>query len=331
MIHSLFRSQMMHSHHALALFIFQGGASTIAPQADYVFYFLLAFSFFFIVLIFGLILYFMVKYRRRSEDELAEEVKVSLPLEIAWTVIPLGLCAIIFLWSGTIFFREARPPARATEIFVIGKQWMWQLQHVNGAREINELHVPLNVPVKLTMTSQDVIHDFFIPAFRIKEDVLPGRYTSLWFQATKLGTFSFRCAQFCGTAHSMMVGTVVVMKPDDYARWLSANAPAQSMSATGQKLFSQLGCGTCHANETSGKYPSLAGLYGHPVSLRNGSTATADESFLRSVIVNPSGMQIAGYAPSMPSFQGQINESELLDLIAYIKTLAPEEKETASR
>lgn len=331
MIHPAFISETFHFPNTLGLFVFQRGASTIAPQADYIFYCLLAFSCFFIALIFGLILYFMVKYRRRSEDEVAEEVKVSLPLEIAWTVIPVGLCAIIFLWSGTIFFREARPPARSTEIFVIGKQWMWQLQHVNGAREINELHVPLNVPVKLTMTSQDVIHDFFIPAFRIKEDVLPGRYTSLWFQATQLGTFSFRCAQFCGTAHSMMVGTVVVMKPDDYARWLSANAPAQSMSATGQKLFSQLGCATCHTNGNSGKYPSLAGLYGHPVALQNGSTATADDSFLRSMIVNPSAMQIAGYAPSMPSFQGQIDETQLLDLIAYIKTLAPEEKETALR
>lgn len=331
MIHLLLSSHFMYSPITLALIIFQGGASTIAAQADYVFYFLLAFSSFFIVLIFGLILYFMVKYRRCSEDEVAEEVKVSLPLELAWTLIPLGLCAIIFLWSGTLFFREARPPARSTEIFVIGKQWMWQLQHVNGAREINELHVPLNVPVKLTMTSQDVIHDFFVPAFRIKKDVLPGRYTSLWFQATKLGTFSFRCAQFCGTAHSMMVGTVIVMKPGDYARWLSANAPAQSMSAAGQKLFSQLGCATCHTNDTSGKYPSLAGLYGHPVALRNGSTTTADESFLRSAIVNPSEIQIAGYAPSMPSFQGQIDESQLLDLIAYIKTLAPQESETASR
>ncbi len=304
-------------------------ASTIAPQVDYLYYFLTAFTLFFTFLIFAFIFYFMVKYRRRSEDEVPEEVKVSIPLELTWTLIPTAICALIFFWGSSLFFRNARPPANSMEVFVVGKQWMWQLQHANGAREINELHVPLNVPVKLTMTSEDVIHDFFVPAFRVKEDVLPGRYTSIWFQATKLGSFMFECAQMCGAFHSSMHGEVIVMKPDDFAHWLATNAPSQTMSSAGGQLFSQLGCASCHQEDSSGKYPQLAGIYGHQVTLRNGARATVDEGFLRSAIVNPNSEPVAGYSVSMPSFQGQINEVQLLDLIAYIKTLGAARKEAA--
>lgn len=306
-------------------------ASTIAGRVDYLYYFLTAFTLFFTFLIFGLIFYFMVKYRRRSEDEVPEDVKTSIPLELAWTLIPAAICAFIFFWSSSLYFRNSRPPGKSIEVFVVGKQWMWQLQHANGAREINQLHVPLGVPVKLTMTSEDVIHDFFVPAFRVKEDVLPGRYTSIWFQATQLGEFDFECAQMCGALHSAMRGGVFVMKPDDYARWLTANAPGQSMSSTGAQLFSQLGCASCHVNDTSGKYPQLAGIYGQQVTLRTGARATVDESFLRAAIVNPAAQPLAGYSASMPSFQGQMNEIQLLDLIAYIKTLGPEERQSARK
>jgi len=306
-------------------------ASTIAHRVDYLYYFLTAFTLFFTFSIFAVILYFMIKYRRRSDDEVPEEVKTSIPLELAWTLIPAAICAFIFFWSCSLFFRNSRPPANSTEIFVVGKQWMWQLQHANGAREIDELHVPLHVPIKLTMTSEDVIHDFFVPAFRVKEDVLPGRYTSIWFQATELGTFPFECAQMCGALHSSMRGEVIVMKPDDFAHWLSSNAPAQTMSSTGEQLFAHLGCVSCHVDDTSGRYPQLAGVYGRQVTLRNGARAAVDESFIRGAIVNPNAQPLAGYTASMPSFQGQIDEVQLLDLIAYIKTLGSGQKADALR
>lgn len=306
-------------------------ASTIAYRVDYLYYFLTAFTLCFTFGIFAVIFYFMVKYRRRSDDDVPEEVKTSIPLELAWTLIPAAICAFIFFWSSSLFFRNSRPPANSTEIFVVGKQWMWHLQHTNGAREIDQLHVPIGVPIKLTMTSEDVIHDFFVPAFRVKEDVLPGRYTSIWFQATQLGTFPFECAQMCGALHSSMRGEVIVMKPDDFAHWLSENAPAETMSSTGGQLFSHLGCVSCHVDDTSGRYPQLAGAYGHQVMLRNGVRVTVDESFIRSAIVNPNAQPLAGYAASMPSFQGQIDEVQLLDLIAYIKTLHSGQKEAALR
>lgn len=306
-------------------------ASTIAQHIDYLYYFLTAFTLIFTFGIFAVILYFMIKYRRRSDDEIPEEVKLSIPLELAWTLIPAVLCAFIFLWSASLFFKNSQPPASSMEVFVVGKQWMWQLQHSNGAREIDQLHIPVGVPVKLTMTSEDVIHDFFIPAFRVKHDVLPGRYTSIWFQATTTGEYDFYCAQYCGTEHSAMLGKVFVMKPDEFARWLTANAGGQSMSGAGEQLFSQLGCATCHVHDSSGNYPPLTGIYGQSVRLRDGTTATVDDAFLRNTIVNPNADPVAGFPPSMPSFQGQINEGQLLDLIAYIKTLGSGHGETAHR
>lgn len=306
-------------------------ASTIAHHVDYLYYFLTAFTLAFTFGIFAVILYFMIKYRRRSDEEIPEEVKVSIPLELAWTLIPAAICAFIFFWSATLFFKNAQPPASSMEIFVVGKQWMWQLQHSNGAREIDELHVPVSVPVKLTMTSEDVIHDFFIPAFRIKHDVLPGRYTSIWFQATSTGEYDFYCAQYCGTEHSAMLGKVFVMKDDEFAHWLAVNAGSQTMSGAGEKLFSQLGCATCHVNDNSGKYPPLGGVFGQSVRLRNGTSATVDAAFIRNAIINPNADPVAGYPPAMPSFQGQINETQLLDLIAYIKTLPTDQKESAHR
>src|SRR5271155_3049241 len=221
-------------------------ASSIANSVDQLYLFLSGITIFFSVLIFSIIFYFMLKYRRKSPGESGTETHTPMMLELTWTIIPSLICVVLFVWSSSLYVRNGRPPASSTEIFVIGKQWMWHLQHPEGPREINELHVPVGVPVKLTMTSEDVIHDFYIPAFRVKKDVVPGRYSSLWFQATKLGTYHLFCAQYCGADHAEMIGWVYVMTPADYAAWLSGGARSETMAQAGERLFTQLGCVTCH-------------------------------------------------------------------------------------
>ncbi|MGB0036630.1 MAG: cytochrome c oxidase subunit II [Candidatus Acidiferrales bacterium] len=306
-------------------------ASSIAEGVDRLHFFLTGLTLFFTGFIFLAILYFMVKYRRRSEDEQPAETEEHLSLELTWTLIPTFLCVVIFVWSSSLYFRNSRPPSASTEIFVIGKQWMWHLQHPEGPREINELHVPLGVPVKLTMTSEDVIHDFYIPAFRVKKDVLPGRYTSIWFEATKIGTYHLFCAQYCGADHAEMIGWVYVMSPTDYAAWLSGGAKDESMAQTGERLFNQLGCVTCHVSDGTGRGPSLAGLYGKPEVLRSGETRIVDETLIRQAIVHPNSIILPKYPPIMPTFQGQINEEQVLQLIAYVKSLGTEERKTSGK
>jgi cytochrome c oxidase subunit 2 len=297
-------------------------ASTIAQGVDHLYFFLTGVTLFFTALIFALIFYFAIRYRRHSDDERPPEITGSLPLEIAWIGIPSVICAVAFTWASSLYFRNSRPPTASTEIFVIGKQWMWHLQHPEGVREINELHVPVHEPIKLTMISQDVIHDFFIPAFRIKHDVLPGYYASIWFQATKTGKYHFFCAQYCGAQHSEMTGWVYVMTQADYQRWLSGLVQGESMVQAGARLYQQLGCITCHG---TGRGPSFVGVYGKPVKLSTGETVTADEPYLRESILVPSAKIVAGYNALMPTFQGQVNEEQVLQLIAYIKSLATPE------
>jgi cytochrome c oxidase subunit 2 len=301
-------------------------ASTIAGGVDKLYYVLSGITAFFAVLIFSIIFYFMVKYRRRSDDEQAAATHTSMALELTWTIIPSIICAVLFVWASALYVRNARPPAASNEIFVIGKQWMWHIQHPEGPREIDELHVPAGVPVKLTMTSQDVIHDFYIPAFRVKKDVLPGRYTSIWFEATETGTFHLFCAQYCGTNHSQMIGWVYVMTPTDYAAWLAGGEQTESMAQQGERLFSQFGCDTCHVSEGSGRGPSLAGIYGKPEKLEGGQPQVVDEALIRQAIVNPNSVRMPGYEAIMPTYQGQITEEQVLQLIAYVKSLASEER-----
>ena len=297
-------------------------ASSIARGVDYLYFFLTAIDLFFTGLIFLTIFYFALRYRRRSEQGEAEQIEGSLPLEIAWTVLPAGIVAVVFLWGTGLYIRNARPPRAATEIFVVGKQWMWKVQHPEGVEEIDQLHVPVNQPIKLTMTSEDVIHDFGLPAFRIKMDVVPGRYTSEWFEATKTGTYHIFCDQYCGTNHSLMRGEVVVMDPRQYEEWLSGGIHGMSMVAAGAKLYDDLACVTCHG---TGKGPSLVGIYGKPVKLDDGSTVTADDAYIRESVLYPSAQIVQGYRPLMPIFKGQITEEQLLQLIAYIKSLTPQE------
>lgn len=301
-------------------------ASTIAEDVDRLHFTLTAITLFFTVVIFGAIFYFMVKYRRESDDERPVQITGSVPLEILWTAIPTLICAVIFIWASALYVRNARPPAASTEIFVIGKQWMWHIQHPEGPREIDELHVPVGMPIKVTMTSQDVIHDFYIPAFRVKKDVLPGRYSSLWFQATKIGTYHLFCGQYCGADHSEMIGWVYVMAPSDYAAWLAGQAKTESMAQAGERLFNELKCASCHSPENAGQGPSLVGIYGKPEKLRDGSTRTVDEAFIRQAIIDPNSLQLPNYNPIMPTYKGQVDEEQVLQLIAYIKSLGTEER-----
>jgi cytochrome c oxidase subunit 2 len=297
-------------------------ASTIAQGVDHLYYFLTAIDLFFTALIFLTIFYFALRYRRRSPHDQPPQIEGNIPLEVVWTLIPLALVVVMFLWGTSLFIRNSRPPEAATEIFVVGKQWMWKIQHPEGIEEINELHVPVNRPIKLTMTSEDVIHDFSVPAFRIKKDVLPGTYTTEWFQANKTGTFHLFCDQYCGTNHALMKGEVIVMEPTAFEQWLNGSMRGQSMADAGAELYDQLGCITCHG---TGKGPPFAGLYGTPVKLTNGQTLVADDDYLRHCILHPSDRIVAGYPPLMPTFMGQVTEEQLLQLIAYIKSLGPRE------
>jgi cytochrome c oxidase subunit 2 len=315
-------------------------ASTIAESVDLFYFFLIGVSLFFGLLIAGLLIVFAVRFRRRSPYDQPPVIHGSTALEITWTIIPFCLSMAIFVWGALLFFEMARPPDDAHEIFVVGKQWMWKLQHLEGRREINQLHVPVGQPIKLTMTSEDVIHSFYVPAFRIKADVVPGRYSTTWFEATKVGEYHLFCAEFCGTEHSRMIGSVVVMEPADFQEWLSAAPPAPappgaaaaaangdtvslSPAAAGARLFTQKACVTCHQPQSGSLGPSLAGLYGHPVQLADGRTLTADDAYLRESILNPQAKLVAGYQPLMPTFQGQISEEQVLQLIQYIKSLTP--------
>jgi cytochrome c oxidase subunit II len=301
-------------------------ASTISGEVDQLYYLLTGITLFFTVLIFSIIFYFMVKYRRRSNDEKPPEVHSSLVLELAWTIIPSLICVVVFVWSSSLYIRSSRPPSASTEIFVIGKQWMWHLQHPEGPREINELHVPVGQPVKLTMTSQDVIHGFYIPAFRLKKDVLPGRYTSLWFEATDVGTYHIFCTEFCGTNHTEMIGWVYVMAPSDYAAWLANGEKSEPMAQQGEEIFNHYTCGYCHLADGTGRGPSLVGIFGKSEKLSTGESRVVDEGLIRQALTQPNSVPVAGYAPIMPTFQGQFTEDQILQLIAYVKSLGEQER-----
>ncbi len=303
--------------------LFPESASTFTGQVDALYFFALGVTAFFSLLIGGLIFYFAVKYRRRSDDEVGTPERASTPLEITWSVIPLAITMVMFVWGARVFFTLSRPPADATEYFVVGKQWMWKLQHPEGNREINELHVPLGQPIQLTMTSEDVIHSFYVPAFRIKADVLPGRYTTVWFEATKAGSYQLFCAEYCGAEHSRMIGRVVVMEPRDYEIWLSGREPGKPLVASGEELFQLSACHTCHREDTRARGPSLVGLFGKEVELATGRRVIADETYLRESILRPAAKIVAGYQALMPTYQGRLSEEQLVQLISYIKTLGP--------
>jgi cytochrome c oxidase subunit 2 len=297
-------------------------ASVQAVSTDRIFFALLVVSAVIILLVVGLIVVFAARYRRGSRAKRGSLPKFfSREVEVGWTAATLFAFLFFFWWAGSTHLSALIAPKDAMEVHVVAKQWMWKIEHPNGAREINALHVPLGEPVKLVMTSQDVIHSFFVPAFRMKQDVLPGRYTETWFQATKTGTFHLLCAEFCGTDHSRMTGEVVVMQPDDYARWARAQPQGDDLGREGAALFVSLGCSGCHAAGSAVHAPGLAGLYGGPVQLADGRTVTADDAYLRDSILQPRRDIVAGYEPVMPSFAGQIDDGAVVRLVAYIRSL----------
>jgi cytochrome c oxidase subunit II len=303
--------------------LFPAQAATAAGRVDALFLFLLALTVFFSLLIAALIIGFGIYYRSRGGERKAKVLHGSLSLELLWTSIPLAIAMFTFAWGADVFLYLKQPPDDAMDVLVVGKQWMWKLQHPNGRREINELHVPVGRAVRLTMTSEDVIHSFFVPAFRVKSDVFPGRYSKLWFQATRPGRYHLFCTEYCGTKHAGMIGWVHVMEPSDFQEWLSG-AAGMSMADAGERLFLNLGCATCHLENDTGRGPTLRGLHGREVVLEGGRRMVADESYLRESILNPGGVLVQGYQPIMPTFQGLVNEEGILQILEYIKSLESE-------
>ena len=303
--------------------LFPPNASTVATEMDALYFFIVAVCTFFAVLVTALVVFFTLRFKRRAPDEVGADIHGSLVLELTWTFIPFVLAMVMFGWGARLFFDLARPPRDAMEIFVVGKQWMWKVQHPDGTREINQLHVPIGRPVRITLGSEDVLHDFSLPAFRVKMDAVPGKLTTLWFEATTPGTYHMFCAEYCGTKHSGMIGEVIVMQPHDYEAWLAGGRTTGTPVENGARLFTDLACITCHKTDSTGRGPSLLGVFGSTVELTDGRTVVADENYLRESIMNSQAKVVKGYQPIMPAFQGLVSEENILQLIAYIKTLKP--------
>jgi len=300
--------------------LFPPEASKIAPQMDALYFFMVLISLIGLTIVVLLITTFSVMYRKRRHP-VAVQIEGSTLLEATWTIIPLGLFLVMFVWGSIIYFRVYTPPVNAMNIYVVGKQWMWKAEHPCGQHEINSLHIPTGRPIQLTLISQDVFHSFSIPAFRVKREAIPGRYTSVWFEATTPGTYHLFCTQYCGTNHSQMIGDIVVLTPDDYKRWTEQSTSGMSLAQNGERLFASLSCNACHTGLAGARGPSLADIYGSSVSLANGSSARVDEAYLRQAILNPSDHVPQGYAPIMPTYQVQISEDGVIALVEYIKNL----------
>jgi cytochrome c oxidase subunit 2 len=307
--------------------LFPEQASTLAGQVDALYLFLVVLTGSVSILIFILIFFLAIRYRRRPDNELAQDEEPSGMLEAAWIIIPFLAFMAIFVWGSWLYFRIARVPDNAIDIYATGKQWMWKFQHPTGQREINTLHVPVHRPVRITMASEDVIHSLYFPYFRVKADVLPNRYRTMWFEATKTGRFHIFCAEYCGTLHSGMIGWVEVMDPTDYQRWLAGGTEG-SLASQGEKLFQKYACNTCHTGDATGRGPTLQGLYGTNVMLSDNSIVKADDNYIRESILNSQAKVVKGFQPIMPAFQGQVNEEDLIKLLAYVKSLGTQRTQT---
>jgi cytochrome c oxidase subunit 2 len=308
----------VHWLHASALF--PAEASGIAPYVDALYFFLVAMTIFGTTFVAILLLVFSVRYRR-EKNPVATQIEGSTLLEATWTIIPLAIFLVTFVWGALLYFRIYDPPTNAMNIYIVGKQWMWKAEHPGGQHEINALHVPTGKPIQLTMISQDVFHSFSIPDFRIKREVIPGRYSTVWFEATQVGTYHLFCTQYCGTQHSGMIGEVTVMTPGDYKKWLEQSNSGQSLAQNGERLFASMGCNSCHNGTAAARGPSLAGVYGSKLTLTDGRQILVDDAYLRDAILNPSEHVTAGFAPIMPTYQGQIGEDGLIDLVEFIKNM----------
>ena len=300
--------------------LFPREASTIAPWADALYFFLLAMTVVGLLLVGVLLLVFSLKYRREKHP-VATQIEGSTLLEATWTIIPLAIFLVTFVWGALLYFRIYDPPANSMNIYIVGKQWMWKAEHPGGQHEINALHVPIGRPVQLTMISQDVFHSYSIPDFRVKREVIPGRYTTVWFEATDPGTYHLFCTQYCGTQHSGMIGEVTAMTPDDYDKWTKESTSGMSLAQNGERLFASMGCNSCHSGRADARGPNLAGVYGAKLTTTDGRTSIVNDAYLRDAILNPSQHVTAGYNPIMPTYQGQISEDGLIDIVEYIKNL----------
>jgi cytochrome c oxidase subunit II len=296
-------------------------ASKIAPQVDALLVFMTLVSLVGLVLVGLLVTAFSIMYRR-EKNPVATQIEGSTLLEATWTIIPLGLFLVMFVWGSVLYFRIYTPPPNAMNIYVVGKQWMWKAEHPGGQHEIDSLHVPINQPVQLTLISQDVFHSFSIPAFRVKREAIPGRYTTVWFEASQIGTYHLFCTQYCGTQHSGMIGEVDVLSPEDYKKWLAGSTSGVSLAQNGERLFASLSCGACHNGQPDARGPNLANVYGSKLTLTNGQPVLVDEAYLRTAILNPSQHITQGFAPIMPTYQGQVSEEGLISLVEYIKNLS---------
>jgi cytochrome c oxidase subunit II len=303
--------------------LFPPTASVQAHEVDKLYFFLVAVSAVMTVLIFIAIIFFAYKYRRAVSPK-PTQIEGSMRLELTWSILPFLIMLIMFWWGADLYFANAEPPKNAMEIFVTGKQWMWKIQYPDGGREINSLHVPVGQPVKLTMASEDVIHSFYIPAFRIKHDVVPGHYDTLWFTANKPGRYHLFCTEYCGTGHATMIGWVEVMDQRSYANWQSGGGAQGTLAEQGEKLFQQFGCATCHLLDQQGRGPNLRGLYNKPIQLSDGQTVIAGDAYIRESILDPNAKIVASFEPNvMPVFKGQVSEEAVIQLIGYIKSLSP--------
>jgi cytochrome c oxidase subunit 2 len=304
--------------HASALF--PAEASGISPYVDELYFFLLLMTVVGTTLVAIIVFVFSIRYRR-EKSPVATQIEGSTLLEATWTIIPLAIFLLVFVWGALLYFRIYDPPANAMNIYVVGKQWMWKAEHPGGQHEINALHVPTGQDVQLTMISQDVFHSFSIPDFRVKREVIPGRYTTVWFRATEPGTYHLFCTQYCGTQHSGMIGEVTVLTPTDYKKWLQESTSGMSLAQNGERLFASMGCNACHSGNAAARGPNLAGVYGSKLTLTSGGQVLVNDAYLRDAILNPSQHVTAGFAPIMPTYQGQISEDGLIDLVEYIKTM----------
>ena len=309
--------------------LFPEAASSFATEVDALYLFIVAVSAFFAVAVSIAVVWFAFRYRRKHADEIGAHIEGSLPLELAWSIIPTLIAMVMFVWGAKLYYEMRRPPAESLQIYAVGKQWMWKFQHQGGQREINELHVPVGRPVKVLVTSEDVLHDLYFPSFRTKIDAIPGRYMPMWFTATKPGRYHIFCAEYCGTKHSGMIGTVIVMEPTQYQEWLAGGGTEGTMAERGSKLFNDLACNTCHLDNGQGRGPSLKDLVGKAVEMTDGSTAVVDEGYLRESILNSQARVVKGFQPLMPTFQGLISEEGLAALIEHIKSLSPQSASAA--
>ncbi len=304
-------------------FFFPAQASTFAANVDALYIFIVATSSFFALAVCLAVIVFGVLYRRRHDGQVGARIEGNLPLELLWSIIPTMIAMVMFGWGATAFFQMRTPPEEAMQLYAVGKQWMWKFQHLEGQREINELHVPLGRPIRVTITSEDVIHSLYFPSFRTKIDAIPGRYTQLWFEATQTGTFHIFCAEYCGTKHSGMIGQVVVMEPAAYQAWLAGAATEGTLAQRGERLFTDLACVSCHLDSGKGRGPSLQNIVGKSVELSDGSVVRVDEGYLRESIINSQAKIVKGFQPLMPAFQGLVNEDNLVALVEYVKSLSP--------